>query len=95
MSKQLANLPDVGNAFEKQKLQEKITNYLKELDPSKSIMSSAIHGCIKTAFNFENVINLCVDQYNDNNQAMMSVVGFVPMILILKYYKLYHEQSTH
>ena len=88
--KNLTTAPNIGEAFERQKLQEKITNYPKELDPNQSIMSGAIHSAIQTAFNFENVIKLCVDQYNDNPDAMIRVVGQVPMLLILKYNRLYH-----
>jgi hypothetical protein len=90
------SFPDLGKAFEKGQLQDKITNYLKELDPSKSVMSMAIHGCIQTAFNFENVIKLCVDQYTDNPQCMIRVLGEVTMRLILKYDKLVtNEKTTH
>lgn len=64
---------------------DKITSYLSQLNPEKSILSQAITGAIKYPWNFENVIKLCKDAYVDNPRAITEVVGEVPMRLILKY----------
>jgi hypothetical protein len=71
--------------WEKGKLRESITNYLKEIDPEKSIIGLAIHGLIQHDFNFENLITMLKSQYEDNPSGMIEVVGEIPMRLILKW----------
>ena len=70
---------------DKKLLKEKITGYLQRIDSEKSPLGSVIVNALKKDFNFDNVIKLCVDQYNHNKEGMISVVGEVPMLLILKY----------
>jgi len=71
--------------YDNKRLKDKITNYLQQVDPNKSILGLAISGIIKHEFNFDNLIKLCVENYYDNKDGMISVVGEVPMVLILKY----------
>ena len=71
----------------RQHVRDKIIGYLSKLDAKKSVMHSAIHSGIQYNINFENVIDMVVSQYYDNKNGMISVVGEVPMALILIYSK--------
>ena len=74
--------------MDKQTLKTKIINHLKEVDPDKSAMGLVIRNAIQKEINFENVVAFIKDQYADNKEGMIRVIGSVPMLLILQYHKL-------
>lgn len=65
-------------------LRDKITNYLKEID-DKSMMGCFIHAAINHEWNFDNLIEVLKEEYNNAPTDMTKCVGEVPMRLILQY----------
>lgn len=77
-----------NNKKEKDKIRDRIISNLKQLDPEKSIMGDAISHAMNTAYNFENVVKLIIDQAVDNPDGMIHVIGNETLGLILKYDKM-------